>query len=173
LKVNSHPRRKPPDSSTDDTARLAEIDKPEDASAFGPRPEASAMQARSTSPPGTGASSASTPEEFPKPTTKDAELLVLRHENTVLRRQLRVPVRYESADRFWFSVLSSLIPRRRWADVFPRHPRHFAGLAPQTDRPEVGLLLPLPITSSVLVGAGVRRFSGMSTASPESALWQD
>jgi hypothetical protein len=33
-------------------------------------------------------------------TAKDAELLVLRHENTVLRRQLKVPVRYESADRF-------------------------------------------------------------------------
>jgi hypothetical protein len=52
-------------------------------------------------------------------TAKDAELLVLRHENTVLRRQLKGPVRYEWADRFWLSVLSSLIPRRRWADAFP------------------------------------------------------
>ncbi|MCX4902608.1 integrase core domain-containing protein [Streptomyces sp. NBC_00892] len=55
-------------------------------------------------------------------TAKDAELLVLRHENTVLRRQLKGPVRYESADRFWFSALSSLIPRRRWAGVFPVTP---------------------------------------------------
>ncbi|MFE6895379.1 hypothetical protein ACFVFJ_00755 [Streptomyces sp. NPDC057717] len=51
-----------------------------------------------------------------------AEVLVLRHENTVLRRQLTSPVRYEPADRFWFSTLSSLIPRQRWARVFPINP---------------------------------------------------
>ncbi|MEU9247524.1 integrase core domain-containing protein [Streptomyces sp. NPDC048385] len=53
---------------------------------------------------------------------KDAELLVLRHENAVLRRQLPAPVRYEPADRLWFAALSSLIPRRRWAQVFPVTP---------------------------------------------------
>ncbi|MGW2974963.1 integrase [Streptomyces mirabilis] len=53
---------------------------------------------------------------------KDAELLVLRHENAVLCRQLAGPVRYESADRLWFAALSSLIPRRRWAQVFPVTP---------------------------------------------------
>ena len=55
-------------------------------------------------------------------TAKDAELLVLRHENTVLRRQLRAPVRYRPADRFWFSALSSLIPHHRWANIFPVTP---------------------------------------------------
>jgi hypothetical protein len=54
--------------------------------------------------------------------SKDAELLVLRHENTVLRRQLKSPVRYEPADRFWPAALSSLIPRHRWATVFPIAP---------------------------------------------------
>ena len=55
-------------------------------------------------------------------TAKDAELLDLRHENTVLRRQLKNPARYEPADRFWLAVLSALIPRHRWAAVFPASP---------------------------------------------------
>ncbi|MFF1353334.1 hypothetical protein [Streptomyces sp. NPDC058297] len=53
--------------------------------------------------------------------TKDAELLVLRHESAVLRRH--VPrLRYEPADRLWFAALSHLIPRRRWPQVFPHNP---------------------------------------------------
>ena len=47
--------------------------------------------------------------------------LVLRHENTVLRRQI-TEVRYEPADRFWFAALSSPIPRRRWAEILPVSP---------------------------------------------------
>ena len=35
-----------------------------------------------------------------------------------MRRQI-TKVRYEPADRFWFATLSSLIPRRHWAEVFP------------------------------------------------------
>ncbi|ROP41842.1 integrase core domain-containing protein [Saccharothrix texasensis] len=53
---------------------------------------------------------------------KDAELLVLRHENAVLRRQLAGPVRYEPADRFWFAALAGLVDRRRWREVFPVTP---------------------------------------------------
>ena len=48
---------------------------------------------------------------------KDAELLVLRHENLVLRRHAG-RVRYESADRVWFAALARLIPRSRWTEVF-------------------------------------------------------
>ncbi|MDT0549314.1 hypothetical protein [Streptomyces lonegramiae] len=55
-------------------------------------------------------------------TAQEAELLVLRHENAVLRRQLAGPVRYEPADRFWLAVLSGLIPRRHWREVFPVAP---------------------------------------------------
>jgi hypothetical protein len=55
-------------------------------------------------------------------TAKDAELLVLRHENGVLPRQITGQVRYEPADRFWFAALSSLLPRRRWHEIFPVQP---------------------------------------------------
>jgi transposase len=58
---------------------------------------------------------------------KDAELLVLRHENAVLRRQLAVPVRYEAHDRFWFAALPRLIPRRRRHEIFPVAPGTLLG----------------------------------------------
>jgi putative transposase len=54
--------------------------------------------------------------------SKDAELLVLRHENQVLRRQLNGRLRWDHADRLWLATLSRLVSRRRWAEVFPVTP---------------------------------------------------
>lgn len=50
-------------------------------------------------------------------TSKNVELLVLRQENAVLRRQV-VRVAYMPADRLWLAALSRLIPRRCWVEVF-------------------------------------------------------
>ncbi|MER6816229.1 hypothetical protein ABT299_43785 [Spirillospora sp. NPDC000708] len=69
--------------------------------------------------------------------SKDVELLVLRHENQVLRRQLGGRPRWDHGDRLWSAALSRLVHRRRWAEIFPvTRPRFFAGTAtwsPQMD----------------------------------------
>jgi putative transposase len=46
---------------------------------------------------------------------------MLRHENALLRRQAG-RVRYEPADRAWFTALTWFIPRSRWAGIFPVTP---------------------------------------------------
>jgi putative transposase len=50
-----------------------------------------------------------------------AEVLALRHENAVLRQHVG-RVRYKPADRAWFAALTSMVSRRRWAEVFPVTP---------------------------------------------------
>jgi len=59
---------------------------------------------------------------FQSDLSKDAELLVLRHDNQVLRRQLRGRLRWDHADRVWLAALSRLVSRRRWLEVFPVTP---------------------------------------------------
>jgi putative transposase len=49
--------------------------------------------------------------------SKDAELMVLRHENAALRCQIG-RVRYQPGDRLWLAALSRMIPRHRWGEVF-------------------------------------------------------
>jgi putative transposase len=71
--------------------------------------------------------------------SKDVELLVLRHENEVLRRQLSGRLRWDHADRLWLAALSRLVSRRRWPEVFPVTGGHDLALAPELRRPQVGL----------------------------------
>jgi transposase InsO family protein len=54
--------------------------------------------------------------------SKDVELLVLRQENQVLRRQLSGRLRLDHADRLWLTALSRLVNRHRWAEIFPVTP---------------------------------------------------
>ena len=54
--------------------------------------------------------------------SKDAEMLVLRHENQVLRRQLTGRLRRDHVDCLWLAALSRLVSRRRWSEVFPVTP---------------------------------------------------
>jgi len=49
--------------------------------------------------------------------SKDVDLLVLRHENAVLRRQVGM-VRHTGIGRLWLAALSRLVPRQRWTQVF-------------------------------------------------------
>jgi hypothetical protein len=49
------------------------------------------------------------------------EVLVLRHENAVLRGHAG-RVRYEPSDRAWLAAPARIVPRRRWAEVFPVTP---------------------------------------------------
>jgi putative transposase len=54
--------------------------------------------------------------------SKDVELLVLRHENQVLRRQAGGRPRWDHTGRLWLTALSRLVSRCRWAEVFPVTP---------------------------------------------------
>jgi putative transposase len=67
---------------------------------------------------------------------RDAELLVLRHENAVLRRHTG-RVRYEPGDRAWFATLARFIPRRCWAEVFPVTPATLLAWHRKTSRQKV------------------------------------
>ena len=95
--------------------------------------------------------------------SKDAELLVLRHENQVLRRQLSGRLRWDHADRLWLAALSRLVSRHRWTEVFPVTPGHDLALAPRPRRPQVGLHQPAP------AGTAVHRGLGQDAGCPDGA----
>lgn len=59
----------------------------------------------------------------PVGSSKDVELLVLRHEDQVLFRQLGDRrMRWDHVDRLWFATLSRPVNRPRWTEIFPVTP---------------------------------------------------
>jgi hypothetical protein len=70
--------------------------------------------------------------------SKDVELLVLRHENQVLHRQLRGRPRWNHADRLWLAALSRFVNRRHWAEGASRSPRPRSCAGTVTSSPESG-----------------------------------
>jgi hypothetical protein len=70
--------------------------------------------------------------------SKDAELLVLRHENAVLRRQV-ARVNYTPIDRAWLGRLVPAAAAPPLGRDLPGHSRHDPDLAPQTGLAQLGL----------------------------------
>jgi hypothetical protein len=54
---------------------------------------------------------------FRSPRSKDLEIVVLRHELSILRRQVARPD-LADADRVFLAAASRVLPRRRWSDFF-------------------------------------------------------
>ena len=64
--------------------------------------------------------------QFRSTASRELEIIVLRHELAVLRRQVRRPA-FRSADRVFLAAASRMLPRRSWSSFSSRQPRYCAG----------------------------------------------
>lgn len=82
--------------------------------------------------------------------SKEVELLVLRLENQVLRRQVRGTCRQrDHLDPLWLAALSRLVHRRLWAGIFPVAPATILRWHRRLGRPEVDLHRSTPTGTAV------------------------
>ncbi|HUK68954.1 MAG TPA: hypothetical protein VLW50_09440 [Streptosporangiaceae bacterium] len=80
--------------------------------------------------------------------SKDAELPVLRHETTVLGRQIS-RVRYQPGDQLWLAALSRLIPPAAMGRGVRGDPDDAPGLTPPAGHTQVGLHEPAASRAAV------------------------
>jgi hypothetical protein len=76
--------------------------------------------------------------------SKNAELLVLGHENQAPRRQLAGRLLWDHADRVWLATLSRLVSRCQWPEVFPVTPATILRWHRDLCRPQVRRCQPTP-----------------------------
>jgi hypothetical protein len=95
-------------------------------------------------------------------TTKDLEILVLRHRLAVLRRQVTRP-KLQPADRVLLAALSRVLPRSRWSCFFVRpdtllrsHRRLVAGAWTYHPHRALGLEPPSPSARPTLISEAQR-----------------